>query len=207
MSLQFPQLDALIQQFEGYGSPGAATITGANNPGALADTPFTRAHGSTGRTSNGFATFPDFATGQSAQDALVAQKVQQGATPRTLIGGGDGVTGWSPATAPGNTPASTAAYSDYIAKALGIGVDTALNPLIGSVPGSGPGSAVASATSSAATGAAWFAALSLPQIVSIILGIVLIGFGIFFLRPVQQVTTQVVTQSRRAIAAIGSIAP
>lgn len=50
-----------------------------NNPGNMKDGPFARAHGATG-SDGAFAVFPDYATGSSAQEALVRGSAYRGLT-------------------------------------------------------------------------------------------------------------------------------
>ena len=117
-TLRFPQIDSLISQFEGYGNTETApSITSGYNPGAIMWGPYAQSYGATGANPNGTAVFPSYEAGVSALDNLVGQKIAAGAnTPDSLA------QSWAPATAPGNTSASTVAYAEYIARGLGIGV-------------------------------------------------------------------------------------
>ncbi len=60
-----------IQQQEGFGTPNAVTINANNNPGALRTWP-----GFPSR--NGFAVFPDYATGRAALETDVQTNINAG---------------------------------------------------------------------------------------------------------------------------------
>ena len=190
-ALTFPTLDSVIAKFEGFGTPAAPTITGANNPGAIQSGPFARSAGSIG-SSNGFAVFPDAETGFAAIDQLVARYAEQGANLRDLINA------WSPPNAPGNTPASTQNYLNFAAQQTGASPDTPVSSLanpstwqkiqgiIGGTlgaaanPNNPAGGAIGGAASAAAgvagTGTNW-----ITRVVTVVLGLILIGGAIFLL--------------------------
>lgn len=127
-SFAYPTVDQAISQFEGYGTPNATTINNANNPGAITFGQFAIQNGATGFVTNPvtgqqFAFFPDQTTGYQALDNLVAQKAANGATIDSLI------SSWSPPTAPGNTPANTQNYINYVANQNGVSPDTLVSSL------------------------------------------------------------------------------
>jgi hypothetical protein len=221
MSLRFPQVDSLIGQFEGFGTAAAPSITAANNPGAIMYSPFAVSQGATGQSANGTAVFPDLATGLSALDTLVGRKIDAGIdTPSALA------ESWAPASAPGNSPTSTAAYAAYIAHGLGIGANDQIPsnapgtgqdgswipplPQLPSLSGGGlcewiPGctsavdaaKAAGSAYDTAAGAVSWWRNLSFAQIAIGLIGFILLIAGLFSLRPVQQATTTVIRTARR----------
>jgi hypothetical protein len=125
-------IDQAIAQFEGFGNPGTlATVN--NNPGNIIAGSFATSYGATGSNS-GFAVFPDVASGNAAQDALVQNYINGGASVNDLINA------WAPPTAPGNSPAATQNYSNFVANSLGISPTTPLNtlPSLPSLPGLSP---------------------------------------------------------------------
>lgn len=81
-----PTLDDLanaIVRMEGYGTAGAPTITNANNPGALRNSPYQN-----GTVTGPNGTFATFATYQDGYDALLydlQQKQSRGLTLRDAI--------------------------------------------------------------------------------------------------------------------------
>jgi hypothetical protein len=222
--LNFPQVDTLIAQFEGFGSSAAPSITSGNNPGSIMWGDWAEAHGATGQNPNGTAVFPDLTTGFGALDSLVSQKIAAGIdTPAALI------ESWAPASAPGNSAASTGNYADYLAKGLGIGIGDKIPGAAAAATATGQsgswlpslpdlskildfdpfeaipaykgakdatGSAVATATGAAS----WLANLSLAQIVILLLGLILLIAGLFSLRPVQGAVTTVIRTAKRGAA-------
>lgn len=230
-SLHYGPLDSLISQFEGFGSSAAPTITAANNPGAIQAGSFATSMGAVGE-SNGFAVFPDLASGTAALDELVSRKISGGIdTPAEFA------ESWAPSGAAGNSPASTANYANFLAHGLGIGTGDTIpqvsatdaisapgavstgpgstsgqsgswldwDPLSSIIPGYGSakaavGSAVGSATGAAVSAANFWSNLSLAQITILILGIVIVVAGLFFLRPVQKVVTATVDAGKRGAA-------
>lgn len=221
----YPTINELIAKFEGYGTSAAPTITAANNPGAIQYGSFAVQHGAIGNA-NGFAVFPDPQTGWNALDRLAGLKIDAGATPQSLIQGGPGILGWAP---PATNP-NSAAYSQFIANGAGIGIN---QPIAGAVPASiiaPPGAnnsgnlsvppvpglpsilggsvpTIAGAVSSAASGALWFARLSLAQIVAMILGFVLIIFGLLFLRSIQSGIVTVQGHVQKGAKLVAALAP
>lgn len=222
-TLQFPDVDALISQFEGFGQPGLS-ITNGNNPGAIMAGAFATANGAIGTSPNGTAIFPDTATGLAATDALVSSKISAGlVTPEQLINA------WAPGNAPGNTSASTAAYINSVAAGLGI---APTDPIPGA---STPGNSVSALPTNTVTSPSAFdsinnsvtqalngfktslmggtvlptgqgtsgsafdlSGVSFARILTAVIGAGLVLGGIFFLRPVQQGVTTIVRTSTKA---------
>ncbi|MGH7782391.1 MAG: hypothetical protein ACREO5_00880 [Candidatus Binatia bacterium] len=129
-ALSFPTIDQAISTFEGFGTSAAPTITNANNPGAIQAGPFATSQGATGATPGGFAIFPDQTTGLHAVDALVSRYANEGATFQDLI------SHWSPANAPGNSPAATQNYTNYVAQQAGATPNTPVSSTQAPNPGS-----------------------------------------------------------------------
>jgi hypothetical protein len=93
-----------------------------NNRGNIIASPFATRMGATGVDDKGFAIFPDMATGDRAAIGLLSSYGQQGLnTVEQIVGK------WSPANAPGNTPAGTASYVNFVAKQLGVAPNVPLN--------------------------------------------------------------------------------
>jgi hypothetical protein len=93
-----------------------------NNPGNIIASPFATRMGAVGADAQGFAIFPDAAAGERAAVGLLSVYGQQGLnTVEQIVGK------WSPANAPGNTPAGTASYVNFVAKQLGVAPNTPLN--------------------------------------------------------------------------------
>ena len=134
-SLNFPNLDSLIAQFEGYYNESPDTPAFANNnPGNIGYGPFAVSQGATG-SNNGFAVFPDAGTGFAATDALVSNYASQGANLQQLIEGVPGGSqGWAPANAPGNSQQSSDNYVSFLGQQLGVNPSTPLSSLSGSSP-------------------------------------------------------------------------
>jgi len=199
-SLQFPALDQAIAQFEGYNTPG--TVAARNyNPGNIICGTFAAAHGSTGcetlPSGTSFATFPNPATGSAAQDALVSQYANQGATLSSLINS------WAPPNAPGNSPQATQNYVNSVAQSLGVdpltpvsnlsgigtsGSTTSPGSILGSIFGTTPLGLVGSLTGNA---------FSFARLGSFLLGLILIAGGIFLFRPVQTVVKETVRTGKQ----------
>ncbi len=197
MALNFPSLDAAIASFE-------KSNPAYNNPGALAAGPFSTAHGAVGIAPNGLAIYPTQELGASAEDALVSQYAAGGSTLSELINH------WAPGTAPGNTPESTAAYLDYVSKQTGIAPGDTL--------GAGAGPTAGDDTRNTIRG--WFGlppldksnnkpqtgiglidnidlTFSVARGVAVLLGLMLIGGGLYLFKPVQEIVN---TTARAAVA-------
>jgi len=206
-SLQFPNLDAAIAKFEGFGDPNSLAARN-NNPGNLIPGAFSTSHGATGSNS-GFAVFPDLATGLSAEDSLVASYANKGATISDLINA------WAPPTAPGNSPQATQNYIDSVAQSLGVSSDTPVSTLKGA-----PGDSTSTASTLAQTlqsilglgyGNAFplmnqTGALSYSRIGAFLVGMILIAGGIYLFKPVQEVVQTTVRTARTAAEGAGAAA-
>jgi hypothetical protein len=72
-----------IMRQEGYGTPGAVTITGANNPGALRDSPY--AVGYVTGASGKFAKFASYEDGYNALLYDLQSKVNRGLSLRDFV--------------------------------------------------------------------------------------------------------------------------
>lgn len=110
----FSGLDSVLANIEGFNVPGSVAARN-NNPGNITYGSVAVQNGATGFEQVGpykFATFPTVAMGTQAEDANIQSYLQTDPTI-TLAGL---VNKWSPATAPGNTPASTQSYLDSILK-------------------------------------------------------------------------------------------
>jgi hypothetical protein len=93
-----------------------------NNPGNIIASPFATRMGAVGADAQGFAIFPDAAAGERAAVGLLSTYGQQGLnTVEQIVGK------WSPANAPGNTPAGTVSYVNFVAKQLGVAPNVPLN--------------------------------------------------------------------------------
>lgn len=210
MPLNYPVIDSLIAQFEGFGQAGKpATVN--NNPGNLIASPFSTANGAIG-SSNGFAVFPDPQTGTAAMDALVQHYDSKGLTIADLI------QKWSPGSAPGNTPAGTQSYTDFLSAGLGVPSQTQIGtaekktPDSGSPTGSGsstPGllssinsavfQAIIGQSGSDATGTQ--AQFTFARIGAFILGFIFIAAGLYMFKPVQNIVNTTARGAAEAIAA------
>jgi hypothetical protein len=107
-----------IQQQEGYGTAAAVTLNANNNPGGLISAPGYP-------TVNGFAQFPDYASGFAATVALVQSKIDSGMTLSQLT------SAWAPAGAP-NDPTginNPSAYASFLSSQTGLPLNTPLNSL------------------------------------------------------------------------------
>lgn len=178
-TLQYPGVDSAISKFEGFGTPQAPTITQANNPGALQYSPFAIKNGAVGSL-NGFAIFPDQTTGTGAEDALVQSYANQGFSIDQMINA------WAPATASGNSPASTQNYVNSVANTLGASPATPVSSLAGvtsAAPTSSPGvantllNAYLNPFGTSASGTVTFA-----RIGAFILGFILIAAGLYLFK-------------------------
>lgn len=205
----FPTIDALIAQMEGYdatqanGQPTLATRN--NNPGNLIYDSYTAGLGGT-PGAGGFAAFPTPQAGAAAEDSLVTSIANSGATLDQLV------SQWSPANAPGNSAQSTAAYQNYLSSQLGVAGSTPVtqaeasgqvtptasnsslwqklsnlfnNPLVTGPLGAGTGGFSGFLTDPA-------------RIAFFVLGLVLIIGGIYLFKPFQQGVTITTRAARRA---------
>lgn len=223
--LAFPGIDAVISQFEGFGTANAPTITNANNPGAITAGPWAIQNGATGSVVNpssgqSFATFPDITTGLQAEDNLVSQAANQGATLSDLIAK------WAPPNAPGNSQTATTNYTNTVANQLGVSPSTPVSSLAGvTAPNTplptgtattGPSLLPSSSTlgniangvaSAVIPGYNAISNLSSPsiswgRIAAFLLGLILIGAGLFMFK-----TTQTIIQTGvRAGRGVASLA-
>jgi len=219
MPLNYPNIDSLIANFEGFGTPGVpATVN--NNPGNLIAGDFSTSHGAIGQ-SGPFAIFPDVATGTAAQDALVQHYANQGISLDDLL------SKWAPAAAPGNSPAGLASYQSFLSQGLGVPGSTDINTAEKKTPLDSTGSPVSSSTTPDTSGSysqtsPWSldrlqqmlgmgpnpvtlsssntsaSALSFSRIGAFILGFVFIAGGLYLFKPVQETVN---TAARGAIAA------
>jgi hypothetical protein len=111
-TLQYPSIDAAIQNFEGY-APGTLAYQN-NNPGNLVYASWESAYGCTPGGAGGFALCPTYEAGQEIQDHLVSTYVDQGDSLSELLAA------WSPPTAPGNSQASYNNYVSSVASSTGL---------------------------------------------------------------------------------------
>lgn len=200
MALNYPVLDSLISQFEGFGKEGVpATVN--NNPGNIIAGSFATAHGATG-VNNGFAVFPDPITGAQATDALIGHYDSMGLSVSDLINK------WAPGSAPGNTPAGTQSYIDFVSGKLGVPADTPINVAEKKTPENGGSTTGGSSSPSitqrifqgaldtvapgmgtllGSTTSGGTPALSFGRIGAFILGFVFIAGGLYLFKPVQNI--------------------
>src|SRR5574337_481095 len=195
-ALSFPALDNAIAQFEGFGKSGTiATLQ--NNPGDLAYGNFASQHGAVGPGINNIAVFPSAATGTAAEDALVSEYANQGATIQDLI------SKWAPPNAPGNTPQSTQNYINFVTGQLGVSADTPVSSTGANSPAPGAGSSgptASSITSSISNVLNPFSGFSPGRLGAFILGLILIAGGIYLFKPVQEVVNESVRSGVKAAA-------
>jgi hypothetical protein len=195
-------LASLIAQFEGYGTPGTIA-TRQNNPGDIVYGPFAQSQGATGAGARGIAIFPTPEAGFTAENQLIQNIAGSGASIRDMI------MQWAPPNAPGNTPAGTDAYVNFVSKGVGstpdtkvssilggsgVGggsADTSKNPTLGDYLGSifGTGSydaygRVQDKVTPAAQSADQFLGLNLGRAAAFLIGIITIGIGLLMFRPV-----------------------
>jgi hypothetical protein len=207
MPLQYPNIDAVIAQFEGFGMEGKpATVN--NNPGNIIAGDFATKHGATG-VNGPFAVFPDVSTGALAQDALVSHYADKGLTIQQLI------EKWSPAAAPGNSAPGTQSYVDFVSGQLGVpatapiitaekktpdaqssgGVSPSWCDSLGPLKYVAP-MCVSSILAEKITGKPplpnttdTIAGISFARIGAFVLGLILIAGGLFLFKPVQNIVT------------------
>lgn len=189
--LQYPVLDSLIAQFEGFGKDGVPA-TRNNNPGNIVAGTFATSHGATG-SSGPFAVFPDSSTGLAATDALVSHYADMGFSIEDLINK------WAPPTAPGNSVDATQNYINFVSGKLG---QPATDPIKADsksmlpdwlytiVHGEYPNLPAKPAVDPAL--AAPPSALSVGRIAAFLLGLILIAGGLYLFKPVQEVVNSTV---------------
>jgi hypothetical protein len=208
--LQYPGIDAAIGQFEGFNTPGTLAAR-QNNPGNIIYGPFAKANGAIGQGSgNPFAIFPNIDIGMHATDNLVSFYAKQNATISDLVHG------WSPETAPGNSPQSTQAYTDFVAGSLGVPASTPVSDTkqpwtiwdaikVGTNLGNVADAAdTVLATKGITPGnmAASLFGLTLGRAAAFILGLICIFSGLMMFKPVQTtVISAVKTAGTAAVAA------
>lgn len=179
MALQFPSLDSAIAQFENV-DPSH------NNPGGLQYNTYTQGLGASSGTPGGLANFPDLATGQSAEDALVQHYANNGYTLQDMI------STWAPGSVPGNNPGNETAS---IASSTGFNPAAPVSSMSGgSAPASqdcsgwnafswycfGGGAAKAASAASGATATpATSTGTTMGRLAAGIVGFLLIASGLF----------------------------
>lgn len=220
--LAFPTIDSFIAKLEGFGTPNATTINNANNPGSIIPGTFATAHGATGvmYTAGGqpVAVFPDALTGTAAEDALVQQYANNGASITDLVNA------WAPPTAPGNSPGATQNYINNLASMLGVSptspvtsAEQAYDQSHGITPGStsSASSPITTAATSGITNAVLNAlglgafagtsgsssAFSFARIGAFVLGFILIAGGLYLFKPVQEAVNTTVKKGAEIGAA------
>jgi hypothetical protein len=109
---------AAIQQMEGW-FPGSVSYRN-NNPGNLRSGP-----GMIGTDANGYAIFPDVATGEAALDAQIQTNIDRGLNLQQFFAGGNGYAGYAP-SADNNNPTN---YANFVASQVGIDTSTPLSQL------------------------------------------------------------------------------
>lgn len=188
----FPSLDLAMARFEGFGLPGTIA-TRNNNPGNLVYGSFAINHGAIG-SDNGFATFPDVATGFGAMDSLLQSYANRGETLASAIakwnGNGD------------NSPA----YTNYVAGKTGVTPDTPLSSLdilgqlgLGNVVGKAAGAATDAVTGGVTSAVGTFFGISWTRIASFAIGLICVIIGLMSFKPVNDV---VVTVKDKAVGAV-----
>lgn len=118
---------AAIQQMEGW-YPGSVAYRN-NNPGNLR-----AGKGQTGIDGNGYAIFPDYATGYGALTNQIQLNVGRGLTLTEFFAGKPNVyAGYAP-SADSNSPLK---YASFVSGQTGIPMDTPLNNVAGTIPSGG----------------------------------------------------------------------
>lgn len=118
-------LSNLIAQFEGWNVQGQNPTVAQrnNNPGNLRSGP-----GQIGTDANGYAIFPDAATGMAALENQVSTNIDRGLSLQTFVGGGPTNTGGLyPGYAPSADNNNVANYVNFLSNGLGIDANTPLN--------------------------------------------------------------------------------
>lgn len=196
-ALSYSGIDAAIATFEGYGQAGTIA-TNQNNPGNLVYNSTTASLGATGAGTNGIAIFPNETTGFEAENAVVANYANNGATIQSLI------ESWAPPSA-GNP--NDANYINYVASQTGASASTPVSSLQGINASSAPSSWSQTlqniftgllpaygqgfgqtAVNSQNSGSNWWNSLSFGNIGGFLLGLILIAGALFLFKPVQEAT-------------------
>jgi hypothetical protein len=108
-TVEYPQIDAAIQQFEGW-APGSVSYQN-NNPGNLQYASWEAAYGCSAGGAGGFALCPSYAAGQAIEDHLVSVYVGQGDSLSDLLAA------WCPPGASGGCTQQQ--YENYVAYVVG----------------------------------------------------------------------------------------
>jgi hypothetical protein len=125
-------LSDAIARMEGYTSGSCSMCVSNNNPGALR-----AGQGQIGTDANGFAIFPDWATGYAALNHQVDLNISRGLTLQEFFAGKQGVyAGYAP-SADNNNPTN---YASTVAGWLGISPDAVLSSIGDTADSSGDGS-------------------------------------------------------------------
>lgn len=215
--LNFPSVDAAIQQMEGY-FPGSLSYQN-NNPGNIVAGPWALQHGASGTGAGGFANFPDYTTGQNAQDALVSQYANNGATLDSLISSPSGQSGWNPLNASGNNAANVASYQAFMSNTLGVPGSTPLSSLgnatsvstpttsspslLNTILGPGIGglrTVQESLSGIAQSGFTW------GRVATFLIGLIALCAGLYFLKPVNKFINETAGKVSKAASTGASIA-
>jgi hypothetical protein len=131
------QLAQAIARFEGFFTPGSVAARN-NNPGNLR-----AGTGQIGTDANGYAIFPDQATGFAALSAQINLNISRGLSLNTFFAGqrdaeGNTIPGGYPGYAPSADANNPAQYASTVAGWLGIDPTAPLNTLGGSTASPGP---------------------------------------------------------------------
>lgn len=132
-----------IERFEGFFTPGSLAQRN-NNPGNLRSGP-----AQIGTDSNGFAIFPDVATGEAALANQINLNIGRGLSLNQFFAGqrdatGNVVPGGYPGYAPAADQNNPAQYASTVAGWVGIDPTVPLNSLAGAQDISAPSSAASS---------------------------------------------------------------
>ena len=185
-TLQYQSLDNALAQFEGFNTPGTISSL-QNNPGNLVYNDYSKSLGAIGAGSKGIAIFPDPNTGFQAEDTLVQAYASKDYTVGQLI------YAWAPPNAPGNTPAATQNYLDFVNNNLGTTSDTPLKKLATQQSGVNIPATIGGAIMNnplinpAGTVLGLIPGFSYARVGAFLLGLILIAGGIYLFKPVQEV--------------------
>ena len=138
-------LASSIARFEGYGVAGSVAQRN-NNPGNLRAGP-----GQTGTDANGYAIFPDAATGYAALDNQIDLNISRGLTLNQFFAGEPGV---YPGYAPSGDSNNPSQYATTVAGWMGIDPNVPLTTLAGGSVAAPVASSAAPPVASDDTGAA-----------------------------------------------------
>lgn len=174
-TLQFPSLDAAIARFENVD-------VSHNNPGGLQFNSYTQSLGATSGTAGGLANFPTMESGTSAEDALVKHYADAGYTLQDMMNL------WAPSSVPGNNPGNEISS---IAKDTGFDPNAKVSSMTGASPydiltGQTPG-ATALPTTPGATPPVSTGGTVIGRIAAGIVGVILIGAGLFMFKTTQNI--------------------